>query len=506
MLPYPGSVQLLDHLAERGTKVAVVSSSRNAPPVLEAAGLAERFEVVVDGNVAAREHLPGKPAPDTFAYAAAQLGVPEDRAVVFEDALSGVEAGPGRPVRAGGRGRPGRRGRAVDRVGGRRGGHRSRRTGRVMLVPAPDDPILVSDPLDRMRFPIDEWALTEAEYRHDDLGVTETLFAVGNGYLGLRGNVEEGRETHSHGTFINGFHETWPIRHAEEAFGFARTGQTIVNVPDNKTMKLYVDDEPMLLSVADIEDYERTLDFRDGVLRREIIWRTPGGKRVQVSSQRMVSFTQRHLAIMTFEVTMLDDDAPVVISSQTLNRQDGRDEYHVRSAAMGGGVDPRQAEAFDDRVLEPQSHWWLRRADHPELALRQLEDDHRRRQRPRDHHRQRLPGLHQRRGGHGQDGLPGAGQGRAADQGDQDRRLPHLARRPHARARGPLPPHPGPGAGVRHRGRVRRPADLAGRVLGPLRRRGRTASRRCSRRCAGTCSRWPRRPPGPSSPAYRPRG
>ena len=58
-----------------------------------------------------------------------------------------------------------------------------------------------------------------------------------------------------HGTFINGFHETWPIRHAEEAFGFARVGQTIVNVPDNKTIKLYVDDEPMLLAVADLESY-----------------------------------------------------------------------------------------------------------------------------------------------------------------------------------------------------------------------------------------------------------
>ena len=91
--PFPGSVRLLDHLAERGTKVAVVSSSRNTPPVLDAAGLADRFSVVVDGNVAAREHLAGKPAPDTFAYAAEQLGVPRERAVVFEDALSGVEAG-----------------------------------------------------------------------------------------------------------------------------------------------------------------------------------------------------------------------------------------------------------------------------------------------------------------------------------------------------------------------------------------------------------------------------
>ena len=227
-----------------------------------------------------------------------------------------------------------------------------------MNGPSGDDPIASIDPLDRFRFPIEEWALVETEYDTADLGVTETLFAVGNGYLGMRGNVEEGRETHTHGTFINGFHEVWPIRHAEEAFGFARVGQTIVNVPDNKTIKLYVDDEPMLLTVADLEAYERRLDFRDGVLRREIIWRTPGGKRVKVCSTRMVSCTQRHLALMTFEVTMLDLDAPVVISSQTLNRQDGRDEYHVRSAAMGGGVDPRKAEAFESRVLEPQSNWW----------------------------------------------------------------------------------------------------------------------------------------------------
>ncbi|HEX8487677.1 MAG TPA: glycosyl hydrolase family 65 protein [Propionibacteriaceae bacterium] len=216
----------------------------------------------------------------------------------------------------------------------------------------------VIDPLDRSRFPVREWQFTESSYSSEDLGVTETLFAVGNGYLGLRGNVEEGRETHTHGTFINGFHEIWSIRHAEEAFGFARVGQTIVNVPDNKVMKLYVDDEPLLLPVADLDSYDRTLDFRDGVLRRDIIWRTPAGKRVHVRSSRMVSFTQRHLAIMTIEVTMLDDEAPVVISSQVLNRQDGKDEYHVRAAAMGEGVDPRKAESFEDRVLMPQTHWY----------------------------------------------------------------------------------------------------------------------------------------------------
>jgi beta-phosphoglucomutase family hydrolase len=91
--PYVGSVRLLDHLAARGTKVAVVTSSRNATAVLEAAELRPRFDIIVDGIVAAERRLRGKPSPDTFVNAAEQLGVPVERAVVFEDAVSGVEAG-----------------------------------------------------------------------------------------------------------------------------------------------------------------------------------------------------------------------------------------------------------------------------------------------------------------------------------------------------------------------------------------------------------------------------
>ena len=91
--PYPGSVALLEHLAGRGIGVAVVSSSRNVRGVLAAAGLADRFSVVVDGNMAAAEGLAGKPSPATFARAAQALGVPPGRAVVIEDAISGVQAG-----------------------------------------------------------------------------------------------------------------------------------------------------------------------------------------------------------------------------------------------------------------------------------------------------------------------------------------------------------------------------------------------------------------------------
>ncbi len=216
---------------------------------------------------------------------------------------------------------------------------------------------VTSDPLDRGRFPVDPWRLVERCHDPEDLGVTETLFAVGNGYLGMRGNPEEGRNAFAHGTFINGFHETWEIRHAEAAVGFARTGQTIVNVPDAKLLKVYVDDEPLTIGTADLEHYERSLDFRDGVLRRSLVWRTPSGKRVRVDSTRMVSMTQRHLAVLTLEVTMLSGDAPIVVSSQLLNRQDGKDEYHDSTQAMGEHLDPRKATGFEDRVLVPQLHF-----------------------------------------------------------------------------------------------------------------------------------------------------
>ncbi len=213
----------------------------------------------------------------------------------------------------------------------------------------------VPEYLDRLRFPADPWRIVESAYNAADIGVTETLFAIGNGYLGLRGNVEEGRDFHTHGTFINGFHETWPIRHAEEAFGFARVGQTIVNVPDAKVIRLYVDDEPLLLAVSDLIDYSRSLNMADGVLTRDLLWRTPSGNRVRVRSRRIVSFTQRHVAAMTFEVTLLDKEAPVAISSQLLNRQAGLDEYAV-SPGSKKMADPRKAEAFAERVLNPVLH------------------------------------------------------------------------------------------------------------------------------------------------------
>ncbi|MEJ1155046.1 MULTISPECIES: glycoside hydrolase family 65 protein [Microbacterium] len=212
--------------------------------------------------------------------------------------------------------------------------------------------------INRDRFPVDPWRLVESSFDLDSSGVTETLFATGNGYLGLRGNHPEGRHGHEYGTFVNGFHETFPIRHAEQAYGFAEVGQTIINAPDAKVMRVYVDDEPLSLDLADVREYERSLDMRDGVLRRNIRWTTPSGKDVRIDFERMVSFEEKHLVIMSVDVTVLNADAPVTVSCQLLNRQDGEDVYGgTPKAPKKAGFDPRKAERISERVLQPQEYW-----------------------------------------------------------------------------------------------------------------------------------------------------
>ncbi len=215
-----------------------------------------------------------------------------------------------------------------------------------------------NEQMDRDRFPVDPWRLVETRFALDDVGVTETLFAVGNGYLGLRGNHPEGRHAHEHGTFVNGFHEVFPIRHAEQAFGFAEVGQTIINAPDAKVMRVYVDDEPLSLDVADLRAYERVLDMRTGVLTRHVRWMTPSGKDVVIDFERMVSFEEKHVAVMRVSVTILNADAPVTISCQLINRQDGQDVYGGRAPGKAkAGFDPRKAEKIQERVLQPQEFW-----------------------------------------------------------------------------------------------------------------------------------------------------
>lgn len=192
-------------------------------------------------------------------------------------------------------------------------------------------------------FPVDPWRIVERRLARRYLGQAETLFALANGYLGIRGAFEEGRPVVQSGTFVNGFHETWPIAYAETAYGFAKLGQTMLNVADAKVIKLYVDDEPFVPNYAHLLHFERVLDMRSGVLERRVLWETPAGKRVEIRSTRLVSFEHRHLAAIDYEVTLQGGEAPVVVESDV--------QVPFESPAREG--DPRRTRGFEERVLLP---------------------------------------------------------------------------------------------------------------------------------------------------------
>src|ERR1700760_101989 len=161
-------------------------------------------------------------------------------------------------------------------------------------------------------YPADEWNIVEKGFHPEFLAQMETIMTVGNGYLGMRGCPEEGGPTVENSTLINGFYETRPITYAEEAYGFAKTGQTICNVTDSKIIKLFVDDEPFCVTAANLLRCERRLDMRAGTLDREILWETADGKQVQIRSRRLVSLANRHAAAISYNVTLLNGAAFVV--------------------------------------------------------------------------------------------------------------------------------------------------------------------------------------------------
>jgi alpha,alpha-trehalose phosphorylase len=195
-------------------------------------------------------------------------------------------------------------------------------------------------------YPADEWNVIEKGFHPEFLAQLESVLALGNGYIGFRGCPEEGGPYAENSTLINGFYETWPIVYGEEAYGFAKTGQTILSVTDSKIIKLFVDDEPFWLPNANLLSFERRLNMKCGTLDREILWETPAGKRVQITSRRLVSFAHRHVAAISYRVTVLNSAASLVISSEMAVNQGN---------AGTKGIDPRQTRAFSTQTLHPRN-------------------------------------------------------------------------------------------------------------------------------------------------------
>jgi alpha,alpha-trehalose phosphorylase len=163
---------------------------------------------------------------------------------------------------------------------------------------------------------VEPWSLRERALDVNLLAHAESVFALANGHIGLRGNLDEGEPFGLPGTYLNSFYELRPLPYAEAGYGYPESGQTIVNATNGKIIRLLVDDEPLDVRYGDVLAHERELDLREGVLRRLVDWRSPAGTAVRVRSTRLVSFVQRSVAAILYEVEPLEAPVRVVVQSE----------------------------------------------------------------------------------------------------------------------------------------------------------------------------------------------
>jgi alpha,alpha-trehalose phosphorylase len=202
--------------------------------------------------------------------------------------------------------------------------------------------------IDHPAFSVDPWALCETELHLDVIAQAGSVFALANGHIGLRGNLDEGEPSGLPGTYLNGFYEARTLPYAEAGYGYPEAGQMVVNVTNGKIIRLLVDDEPFDVRFGECHTHERTLDFRAGVLRRRVEWTSPAGQTVQVSSVRLVSFAQRAVAAVLYEVEPLDGPARLVLQSELVANEpmsDSSDDPRTGAKVTS----PLRSEQFSGR-------------------------------------------------------------------------------------------------------------------------------------------------------------
>jgi len=306
----PGALDLLQELRQAGIRIGIASASENSRTVLDHLSLWDNVDAVSDSRSVQRQ----KPAPDLFLHCARQLGVVPHKTLVVEDAAAGVEAALAGGFRAIGLG-------PVERVG----------AAHLVLpslegVTLPDILALLSGTAEGTQGPVksSSWLIREVAFDPERLHHLETVFTVGNGYLGTRGAFEEG------------FPEAWPITLINGVCDDAPIGRTeLVNVPDWLDLRLVLAGEPFSLDQGTILEWERTLDMRTGTLARWVRWRSPAGRTVLLTFERCPSLADPHRLGLRCQVRALDFAGEILVQAGLNGRVDNEGRSHWVHLAQG---------------------------------------------------------------------------------------------------------------------------------------------------------------------------
>ncbi|MFE0459710.1 glycoside hydrolase family 65 protein [Kitasatospora sp. NPDC058965] len=196
-------------------------------------------------------------------------------------------------------------------------------------------------------FAVDPWSITEHRLDLAGLARSESVFALSNGHIGLRANLDEGEPHGLPGTYLNGVFELRPLPYPEGGYGYPESGQSVINVTNGKLIRLLVDDEPFDLRYGELRGHRRSLDFREGVLRREAEWTSPAGRTIKIRSSRLVSLTQRAIAAVDYEVEAVDGPVRIVVQSELVANE---------QLPVGGEGDPRAAAVLEAPLVAEAHH------------------------------------------------------------------------------------------------------------------------------------------------------
>ena len=204
------------------------------------------------------------------------------------------------------------------------------------------DPTLANGaPFSTVRAMSDAWSISQTSVQPEEAGKYETIFAVANGLLGVRGTLDDGRTIYHSGTYVNGFYDTEPIAYGEHAYGYAERRQRMLNITDGSILDLWIDDDPFDLSTGTIEGFERRLDLREGVLRARYRWRSPSGSLVDLATARVVPFSRRSTAAIEWRIVLPEDSATITVISG----------INSRVKADEAGADPRVGASLTRNAL-----------------------------------------------------------------------------------------------------------------------------------------------------------
>lgn len=325
---YPGVVDFIRQLKERGVLIALCSASRNARRVLDQLNITDLFDCVVTGA----DIKETKPDPEVFLKAAKELNRHPFNCVVFEDAESGIEAA-------------------------RRGGFRHVGIGTSEMLPNADETILSYNEID-VDFLIEFGCIRQQKvdpWKVVQLGKTpipqasywESLFSLANGFQGVRGAYEEESESlmsWAHpGSYINGVYETKELP-SPERIDDLKKQDVLVNLFDWRLMTVCIDGHQFSFDCGQVEGHRRELDMQNGVLRRFVVWETPDGKQVEIETVRLVSMTRLHSAAIRYTVRPLNFSGQVDIFSAV----EGKTRT---SRLMEGGLRKKTVKKVDGDVL-----------------------------------------------------------------------------------------------------------------------------------------------------------